>query len=80
MSSHQGDIVRVPVRNTFFIAGYGPFQCSHQGDHKEIAGYGAGYGPLQCSHQGDHHEIVGYILVQLTAHVSLSGLPVLTSL
>ena len=51
------------VRNTFFhpeIEGYGPLQSSHQGDHQEIAGYGAGYGPLQYSHQGDHHEIAGY--------------------
>ena len=24
------------VRNTFFIAGYGPLQRSHQGDHQEI--------------------------------------------
>ena len=44
----------------FFIAGYGPFQSSHQGDNQEIAGYDAGYGPLQRSHQGDHHEIAGY--------------------
>ena len=35
------------VGNTFFIASYGPLQSSHQGDHQEIAGYGAGYGPLQ---------------------------------
>ena len=42
-----------------FIAGYGPLQSSHQGDHQEIAGYGAGYGPLQHSHRGDHHEIAG---------------------
>ena len=48
------------VRNTFFIAGYGPLQSSHQGDHQEIAEYGAGYGPLQRSHRGDHHNIAGY--------------------
>ena len=42
-----------------FIAGYGPLQRSHQGDHQEIAGYGAGYGPLQRSHRKDHHEIAG---------------------
>ena len=47
-SSHQGDRVLMAVRNTFFIAGYGPLQRSHQGDHHEIAGYG----PLQSSHQG----------------------------
>ena len=34
------------VRNTFFLAGYGPLQRSHQGDKQEIAGYGAGYGPF----------------------------------
>ena len=48
------------VRNTFFIAGYGPLQSSHQRDHQEIACYGPGYGPLQNSHHGDHHEIAGY--------------------
>ena len=48
------------VRNTLFIAGYGPRQRSHQGDHQEIAGYGAGYGPIQRFHQGDHHEIIVY--------------------
>ena len=48
MSSHQGDRVLMAIRNTFFIAGYGPLQRSHQGDHHEIAGYG----PLQSSHQG----------------------------
>ena len=45
------------VRNTFFIVGYGPLQRSHQGDHREIEGYGACYGPLQRSHRGDHYEI-----------------------
>ena len=44
------------IRNTFFIAGYGPLQRSHQGHHKKIAGYGAGFEPLQRSQQGDHHE------------------------
>ena len=47
------------IRNTFFITGYVPLQSSHQGDHQEIAGYGAGYGPLWRSHEGDHHEIAG---------------------
>ena len=56
-SSHQGDRVVMAVRNTVFIAGYGPLQHSHQGDRQEIAGYGAGYGLLQRSHQGDHQEI-----------------------
>ena len=37
-----------------------PLKSSHQGDHQEIAGYGAGYEPLQHSHQGDHHEMAGY--------------------
>ena len=50
--------------NTFLIAGHGPLQSSHKGDHQEIAGYGAGHGPFQCSHQGDHHEIAGYGPVQ----------------
>ena len=59
-SSHQFDRVLMAVRNTLFIAGHGPLQRSHQGDHQEIACYGAGYGPLQRSHQGDHHEITGY--------------------
>ena len=49
--SHQGDRVLMAVRNIFFMAGYGPLQSSHQGDHQAIAGYGAGYGPLWCSHQ-----------------------------
>ena len=39
------------IRNTFFIAGYGPLQRSHQVDHQDIGGYGAGYGPLQRSHR-----------------------------
>ena len=34
-----------------FNSGYGFLQRSHQGDHQEIAGYGAGYGPIQRSHQ-----------------------------
>ena len=38
------------IRNTLFIAGYGPLQRSHQVDHQDIVGYGAGYGPLQRSH------------------------------
>ena len=60
MSSHRGDRVLMAGRNTFFIAGYGPCQRSHQGDHQEIAGYGAGYGPIQRFYQGDHHEIIVY--------------------
>ena len=63
-SSHQGDRVLMAVRNTISIADYGHFQISHQGDHQEIAGYGAGYGPLQRSHQEDHHEIAGYVPLQ----------------
>ena len=50
------------VRNKFFhqeIAGYELLQGSHQGDHQDIAGYGAGYGLLQSSQQGDHQEIAG---------------------
>ena len=47
-------------RNTFFIAGYGPLQLSHQGGHQEIVGYGASYGPLQRCHRGDNQEIAGY--------------------
>ena len=47
-------------KEEIFIAGYGPLQSSHQGDHQKIAGYCAGYGPLQRSHQGVHHEIDGY--------------------
>ena len=54
-SSHQGGRVDVRPSGTHFfpqeIAGYGPLQSSHQGDHKEIAGYGACLGPLQSSHQ-----------------------------
>ena len=47
------------VMITFFIAGYGPHQSSHQVDHQETAGYGAGYEPLPHSHQGDQYEIAG---------------------
>ena len=47
------------IGNTFFGKGYGPLQRCHQGDHQEIAGYGACYVPLQRSHQGDHREITG---------------------
>ena len=34
-----------------FSSGYGPLWSSHQGDHQEVAGYGASYGPLQRFHQ-----------------------------
>ena len=46
------DLFKVLIKETVMslIAGYGPLQSSHQGDHHEIAGYGAGYGPLQHSH------------------------------
>ena len=52
MSSHQGDRVLMAVRKTLFnqeIAGDGPLQSSHQGDHHK----NPGYGPLQSSHQQD---------------------------
>ena len=65
IADHQGDRVLMAVRSTFFhqeIAGYVPLQSYHQGDHQEIADYGAGYGPLLQSHQGDHQWVIVQVM------------------
>ena len=52
-----------------FHCRFGPLQRSHQGDHREIAGYGAGYGTLQLSHRGDNQEI--QVMVQVMGLFSI---------
>ena len=60
------------VMSSFFIAGYGPHQSSHQGDHQETAGYGAGYEPFQISHQGDQYDIAGCGPIQSSRQIKVT--------